>query len=260
MKQRTLVLGLSLTISVLTGCAGTGNNTFQQAATQNRYEPEKAAEINMQLGIEYMRRQQYDIALNRLEKAVEIAPDYADAYNALAVLYDQLGQSLEARQFYEKAVSLDPAGSDIHNNYGQFLCKRGNWDQAHEHFMKALDNPLYRTPEIPLTNAALCAMRAKNYNRADKYLRQVLQRNSQSPLALFNMASLHYEQGRYSDAQSYLRRYLRAGKQTSETLWLGIRIERALNNYDRVAQYSSQLRTQYPDSQEARLLNQLERP
>jgi type IV pilus assembly protein PilF len=257
MRQIKVLSAGMLSLSLL-GCSA--NSTFQQAAVQNRYEPEKAAEINMQLGIEYMRRQQYDVSLNRLEKAIEIDPSYADAHNALAVLYERLGQDVQAREHFLRAIALNPSGSDIHNNYGQFLCKRGQWETAHEHFNQALQNPLYRSPEIPLTNAALCAMRAKNYSRAESYFRQVLQKNANYPLALYQMSVLHYEQGRYTDAQSYLRRYLRVGRQTAETLWLNFRVARALGQRDRAASYAGQLRSQFPDSQEVRLLNQMERP
>jgi type IV pilus assembly protein PilF len=255
MKLSLFVLGFSV-ISLL-GCSA--KDGFQQAAQHNRQQPEKAAEINMQLGIEYMRRQQYDIALNRLEKALEIDPNYADAHNAIAVLYEQLGQADQAQRHFQQAVQLNSSGSDIHNNYGQFLCKRGHWEQAQQHFSRALENPLYRTPEIPLTNAALCAVRAKNYQRAETYFIQVLQRNAESPMALYQMSHLKYEQGQYPEAQGYFRRYLRLGQQTAETLWLGVRLARALNDYTQASQYAAQLRSQYPDSSEARLLNQLER-
>ncbi|OUD12661.1 type IV pilus biogenesis/stability protein PilW [Thioflexithrix psekupsensis] len=241
----------------LLGCGSKGG--FQQAAQHNRQQPEKAAEINMQLGIEYMRRQQYDIALNRLEKALEIDPNYADGHNAMAVLYEQLGQTAQAQQHFQQALQLNPSGSDIHNNYGQFLCKRGQWEQAQQHFSRALENPLYRTPEIPLTNAALCAVRAKNYSRADSYLTQVLQKNPESLIALYQMSLIRYEQGQYTDAQNYFRRYLRLGSQSAETLWLGVRLARALNDPEQASQYAAQLRSQYPDSSETRLLNQLER-
>jgi type IV pilus assembly protein PilF len=41
---------------------------------------------------------------------------------------------------------------------------------------------------------------------------------------------------------------------SAETLWLGIKIERALGDKDAVASYALQLRQEYPNSDQTRLL------
>lgn len=225
------------------------------------YVPEdKAADINLQLGVEYMRRGQNDIALNKLKKALKIDNNYADAHNAIAILYEHLGLDDDARQHYRKAVTFKPGDSDIHNNYGQFLCKHSQWDEADKHFLKALENPVYRTPEIPYTNAALCALRNKDSTKGETYLRQALEKNPKFPRALYQMAQLSYEQQHYQPARDYLQRYLEVAEHTPQSLWLGIRIERALNNTDAEASYTLLLRNQFPDSQETQLLNQSKWP
>jgi len=217
---------------------------------------DEVAKTYLQLGVEYMRRDKNDIALGRLQKALEIDQNCAEAHNAIAVLYERVGLDAKAIQHYQKAISLKPNGSDVHNNYGQFLCKREQWQEADRHFLKALQNPVYSTPEIPYTNAGLCALRSKNAHKAETYLRKALHKNPKFTRALYQMANLSYEQKHYVQAREYLQRYLRIGKHTPQTLWLGIRIERILNHRDIEAKYILLLRKNFPDALETQLLNQ----
>lgn len=218
---------------------------------------DKMIENNMLRGIEYMRIGKYDVAMERLQAALATDPDYAEAHNAIAVLYEQLGQIKEAKEHFELATTLKPTDSDIHNNYGQFLCKQDQWLEADKHFLKSIENPLYRTPYFPYTNAALCALRNSDVAKAEIYLRKALQLNSKFNKALYWMAQLSYDQGFYDQAIDYLKRYLNEMEQpTAESLWLGFRLGRALNDTKAVEYYAQLLRTQYPDSESTRLLNQ----
>ncbi|ALG67678.1 type IV pilus biogenesis/stability protein PilW [Beggiatoa leptomitoformis] len=236
--------------------------TTTENAIGEKYKSNEKAEIYLQLGVQYMQRGQrgdYDIALDRLKKALSIDPDYPDAHNAIAVLYERIGQTEYAKIHYEKAVALNPQDSDAQNNYGQFLCKQDRWAEADAAFMKALENPVYRTPEIPYINAALCASRSRNYDKAETYLRKTIEINKKFPLALYHLASLYYETKQYTNAREYLKRYLAIAKHTPQTLWLGIQIERALQDKNAEASYAMQLRSQFPDSEQTQLLNQSER-
>ncbi len=235
---------------LMSGCGGTKN------IQDDDYVPDKAATINLQLGIAYMNRNDNPTAMTRLKKAVRIDPNYADAHNALAVLYERLGQDEFAKQEYEIALALKPNDSSIQNNYGQYLCKKGEPERAEQHFLLALDDPLYQQPEIPYTNAGMCAMRNNQLDKAETYFRKALTQSPSLAPALFQIANVAYEKKRYQEAHDYLTRYLATTKHNPQTLWLGIRIERALHNEDAEASYAMLLRSQFPDSEETQLLNQ----
>lgn len=217
----------------------------------------KPAEINLQLGVEYIRRQKYDIAMNRLRKALELDEEYADAHNAIAVLYQRLKQNPLARRHYERALELKPQDSDIHNNYGQFLCKEGNWQEGETHFIQATKNPLYNTPEIPQLNAALCLKNVGQYAKAENYLRTLLSKNSKFLLALYHMADLKFAQKQYAVARDYLKRYSQYAPHNPQSLWLAIQIEHALGNKGAAASYAILLRDKYPDAEEVMRLSEL---
>ena len=56
----------------------------------------------------------------RWEKAVEIDPTYAAAWNNLAIAYEHEGNFDKARKAYEKALELDPNNVLIRQNYELF--------------------------------------------------------------------------------------------------------------------------------------------
>jgi Flp pilus assembly protein TadD len=59
-------------------------------------------------------------AIYRWERAVELDPTYAAAYNDLAVGYEHEGQFEKARQAYERALELEPNNVQIRQNYELF--------------------------------------------------------------------------------------------------------------------------------------------
>ena len=66
------------------------------------------AKAQVEFGINVAQRGLWREAIYRWEKAVEIDPTYAAAFNDLAIAYEHEGQLDKARKAYEKALELDP--------------------------------------------------------------------------------------------------------------------------------------------------------
>ena len=54
------------------------------------------------------------------ERATQLDPTYAAAFNNLAVAYEHEGQLQKARDAYEKALTLDPDNALVRQNYDLF--------------------------------------------------------------------------------------------------------------------------------------------
>src|SRR6185295_423309 len=78
------------------------------------------AKAQVDFGIDVAQRGLWREAIYRWEKAVEIDPTYAAAFNDLAVAYEHEGQLEKARQAYEKALAVDPDNTQIRQNYELF--------------------------------------------------------------------------------------------------------------------------------------------
>jgi type IV pilus assembly protein PilF len=78
------------------------------------------AKSQVEFGINVAQRGLWREAIYRWEKAVELDPTYAAAYNDLAIAYEHEGQLDKARKAYEKALELAPNNSQIRQNYELF--------------------------------------------------------------------------------------------------------------------------------------------
>lgn len=237
-----------LSVTLLAGCGSTGG-VRESGEAEN-----SPAQVNVQLGIAYMRRGEYEVALGKLQRAVRQDPEYPDAHTGLAVLYEQIGEPGQARRHYEKAVDLAPKSGNAQNNLGQFLCKQGEYEASEEHFLKALDDPFYKTPEVAYTNAGTCVQRIPDPSRAEEYFRAALEERAEYPEALHRLSSLMFDRGEYMSARAFLQRYNEVAPMTPEALLLGVRIERKLGDREAAAGYAAELNKQFPDSPEARRL------
>jgi Tfp pilus assembly protein PilF len=79
-----------------------------------------SAREQVEFGINVAQRGLWREAIYRWEKAVEIDPMYAAAYNDLGIGYEHEGQLDKARKAYEKALAIEPNNSQIRQNYDLF--------------------------------------------------------------------------------------------------------------------------------------------
>jgi Tfp pilus assembly protein PilF len=86
------------------------------AAADQRGDAQKQVEFGIQVAQKGLWRE----AIYRWERATQLDPNYAAAYNNLAVAYEHEGQLDKARQAYEKAIDLEPNNTMIRQNFDLF--------------------------------------------------------------------------------------------------------------------------------------------
>ena len=246
MKQFRNVF-IVLIFTLLVGCAGTGSTK----PTEHVAPDAKAADLNMRLGISYMQRGDYKVALDKLEKALKQNPNLPSAHNTIAILYQHLGEKDQAEEHFEQAVRRQPDYSEAHNNYGVFLCQEGRYLEARDQFLDAIKNPLYDSPAQAYENAGLCANRIPDQTLAEKYFRKALQIDPQSSKSLLQMAKLKLLNIEYVEAKNYIERYKKVAGWTPQSLYTAIQIEEHLNDQNALASYEMLLKGKFPDSDEA---------
>ena len=79
------------------------------------------AKAQVDFGIELAQKQLWKEAEFRWEKAVELDPTYAAAWNNLAIAYEQQGKFEEAKKAYVKATDLDGKNTFIRQNQDMFM-------------------------------------------------------------------------------------------------------------------------------------------
>lgn len=80
----------------------------------------KQAQAQVEFGIAVAQRGLWQEAVFRWERAAEIDPTYAAAFNNLGIAFEQLGKFEQAGKAYEKALELEPQNLSIQQNYDLF--------------------------------------------------------------------------------------------------------------------------------------------
>lgn len=244
MKKYALFMFLSMFVAV-SGCT---SNPVRESV-----DPEEAARANAELGKRYMLQGNYEVAMDKLKRALSYDSHHVDANHFLALLYQTLGRSEDADEHFRRAVYYSEGeASHLHNNYGIFLCGQSRFDDGVEQLQKVLDNPVFPRRDQVFENIGLCYEGKGDSEKAEAFLRNALQVNPRTPKSLLAMARLTFEKKNYLSARAYLQRYSEVGRHTAESLWLGIQVERVLGDKNALSSYGLSLKGNFPDAPETK--------
>ncbi len=246
MKAGRLILLLGVTL--LVSCVTTTTSSIGSSASS-----EEAARLNMDLGISYLRRGDYDEAIFKLKKSIQDEPNNPTAHRALGLAYEELGDSQGAEKEYRIAVRQGPDDADALNQLASFLCMRGDKSEAQKLFDRAVNIPLYKDRAMLYVNAGTCI---KNYDlaQAENYLRNALALRPDYPVALFQLGEVAYASENYLQARAFLERYVAVSSSTADSLWLAYRVEVAMNDPVSAKTFADQLLKKFPASVQTRML------
>ena len=246
MMTRAKLLVVTAIISILSGCVS--------STTQNRsYDvSDDAAEQNYQLGAQYFRNGSYDLARDRLQRAIEYDPKMARAHSMLALTYVQLGNTRLAIESFDQAIRYGPNNQDVRNTYAVFLCRQGDFDEARKQFDRAINIRENDNPEVMMSNAGVCMAKKPDLELAEQYFRQAIARRPSYGEALIQLAALKHRTNDNLTARAFMQRYLAVNEATAAVLYLAIQIENQLGMDREATDYMNQLLRDFPDSPEAR--------
>lgn len=257
MKKISAVFFQVWLIILWTGCV---QQPIEKELTkeQERKRAQQSAKLHTELAAEYYHRGQYKVAIEEVEEAFQADSNYAPAHNMFGLINMSLHEDVKARKNFEQALNISPNDSEIHNNYGWFLCQRlsERMDQAIEHFMAASSDPLYQTPEIAYSNAGICELKRNNYTAARGFFEKALSIFTAYPPALIGLIDVDFKSGNLREAKSKLSHYMQYSTQTPESLWLAIKIERKIGDRYAEESYAYQLMKRFPNSKEASALRE----
>ena len=105
-------------------------------------EEELRAELAFQQGNVLMMLGQIDKAIERYSHAIDLNPNYAEAYTNRGLAYQNKGDYDRAIEDHNKALDLNPSYAEAYFNRGGAYKSKNNYDRAIADFNKATDlNP-----------------------------------------------------------------------------------------------------------------------
>lgn len=264
-----LVALAALSLSLLAGCGAPGTMTRNQAAiNQNRAsasgdletssddsDVRRRARIRLELASAYYAQGQLTTALDEIKQALVIDPRFSDAFDLRGLIYNSLGESAKAEDSYKRAIELDPRNGSAMHNYAWMLCGSQQYPAADALFEQAASFPQSVVLSKTLLARGVCQIRSGLFAEAEKTLIRSYELDPSSPATAFNLSFVLFRKGEYERARFYIRRVNNVPEQiTSDSIWLGIRIENKLNNISGRDELSSILRSRFPNSKEAAAL------
>jgi len=235
--------------AVAAGCVSQSNVQTHPVTEATPASAHRRAEVHTALAGEYFSRGNFNVALAETKLAIKDDPAYVQAYNMEGLVYMELREDVAAREAFNRALSLEPNNPEVLNNFGWFLCTRNDTERGITMLKKAASDPLYPTPEKAYLSTGLCLRRMNQEAEAEQYLRRAVMARPDMVGALFNLASIAYDQRRYKDADAYLTRYMRLVQNPPiEGLVMGVKIARGTGDSAAEQSYLQQLRRRFPDA------------
>ena len=234
----------------LAGCVST------ETSSRSAEPSDDAAYQNYQLGAQYYRNGSYELARDRLERAIDLDPRHAQAHSLLALTFVQLGIDRLAEDNFDRSVRLAPDNKDIRNAYAVYLCQQREYDDAVEQFDRAIGIRENDSRWIEMTNAGVCVAQKPDLAMAEQYFREALTVRPTYGEALIQMAALKHRTEDHLTARAFLQRYLASNPASSSVLYLAVQIETQLGDERAATDYMNELLRDFPDSSEAKLMLQ----
>jgi Flp pilus assembly protein TadD len=171
--------------------------------TQSHYSL-GAALIESNLGNALAREQLWDAAIDHLQEAVRLRPDYADAYFNLGSVLFQQGKIDQAIAQWQKTLAIHPRDAEAHRNVADALRKQGKVKEAISEYEQTLN--LAPEDSAALNNLAWILATYSDASMRDGAravtlaTRAVQASGGRNPSFVRTLAAAHAEAGQFAEA------------------------------------------------------------
>ena len=240
------------------GCASSQSATSVSASDRpdlitasDETDIRRRARLRLELASSYFEQGQTTVALDEIKKSLATDSGFADAYNLRGLVYMRMNDMTLAEDSFKQALSLSSRNADVAHNYAWLLCQQSRYAESNAFFARAANNPTYQGKARTLMAQGVCQVRAGQMAEAERTLFQSYELDPSNPVTGYNLANVLFLRGEFTSAQFYLRRLNNSQLANAETLWLGIKTERSLNNRAAAAQLAEQLKGRFAQSPQA---------
>lgn len=213
----------------------------------------KRARIRLELAVGYFEQGKTTTALDELKQSINADPTLFEAYNLRGLIYMRLNDVGLAEESFRRALVINPRASNVQHNYGWLLCQQSRVPEAVQMFSAAIADPNYGDRAKTWMTQGLCQMKIGKAADAEASLAHSYELDAGNPITGYNLALLLFNRGEFVRAQFYVRRLNNSELANSESLWLGIKVERRMDNREAMLQLASQLKKRFPQSKELAL-------
>lgn len=167
-------------------------NLLLLSLSHTLYAQENPVKLMFGQAMEAYSAHNYQQAIIILEKINQIYPNFAPTYNYLGMCYKESGiKPNDIKWLYEKAIELDPHYADAYDNLAKLYYAETNFDKAEEYELKAIEiNPNFSTAHLTLGWVYLLGK--SDSEKAIEHFIKVLSQNNDIPYAQFGLGVAYH--------------------------------------------------------------------
>ncbi|MDI6688468.1 MAG: tetratricopeptide repeat protein, partial [Desulfobacterales bacterium] len=189
------------------------NHYYEALRTESKYWPG----IYLNLGVALMSVDKINESIDSFSRAIQIKPDFAEAYNNMGVAIERQGNFTEAARHYREALRIKHDYAEAHNNLGVVLAKQGNFTEAIRHYLKALQiNSKYESAHNNLGNAMA---QQGNFETAVYHYQKALRINPNYAEAWYNLGKIYANRRKIEKAILYYEKALQLNPDMADALY-----------------------------------------
>lgn len=177
--------------------------------------PTEIADLKLQchtnLGLAYYQAGKIGEAIAAYQTAIQLEPNFADAYGGLGVIYWRTGDLNAAIRHCQKAIKIAPKNIEFHQNLTQIYWQKGMYDRAAIGYRIILE--LDPSDENALHHLGIILLSKQEYDEAISCFQRVLQRNPDNALTHGALGTAYYKLGEEGPAIHEFREVLRLDPQ-----------------------------------------------
>ncbi len=137
-------------------------------------------------------------ARNYADKVIKLDPNYGDAYYILGVCNEQSGNKKNAIRYYKKAIEVDEENGRSMNNLGSLYINEGQYQDAIEYLLMAFKND--RKQISILQNIAIAYYNLKDYKKAIKFNKKLINQDPDNHIILSDIGLSYMQLKNYDEA------------------------------------------------------------
>jgi folate-binding protein YgfZ len=184
-------------------------------------EPEAWARLIELRAVAEFTADREDEAIELYRRAIAVCPSYADAYEALGVVYGRHGRYQEAIELMQRLLEVDPLSVMAHTNLSLYYNQQGRIEDAEREAAEAMRAKIRRERDekesVEAEKNRTDSVIADRERRAVMF-RQVLDLDPDDPLGNFGLGELLVEEGSFEEAMVHLERALATDARYSAAL------------------------------------------
>lgn len=242
-----LFMALALVFLVAASCSS------RAPAPEAPGAAEELLQLQMNLAVGYLRHGDHDRAREKLNRALEIAPDHAPAHAAYGLLFQAEGETELAEKFFRDAIHHNPADSQARNSYGAFLFSEKRYHDAVKQFEKASEDLFYVNRPVIFENLGKTYRKIGDLEGAEYAFTRTIQLDATRTDAILGLADIKFDRRNYTEARTLYGRYSRMAPSNAQSLWLCVRLSRIFKSHNEEASCGEALEGIFPDSEEYKL-------